>query len=368
MKRRYGRFGKFTIFVVLIFVCQGPFPIRCVYDGDPNIRGLQYNRTLNDSVEDDLFSEDLRTKLGKDSLSHEKKKENASNKNKENHVDPNFNGDRQRNKSGGGHKASEPVTAAITTKPPKKAPGGSTDVTTTKNTKPPNSKKNYPKTTVKPKGPGNKGNRTVTVDVKIKKVELVVIYESLCPYSRRLVYSQLRPTYIQLASYINLTLLPFGKARVRTERDGAGHNITRISCQHGENECVGNRIETCVLRVVKQTVTAVQIVACMSENSSPHRAGENCATAFGVQWSLIDTCFKEHGEEYELQVAATTWKYKKDVTRVPLVVMDGDQGNYVNYHAQNDMIVIVCNEISALGNKEPKVCRHERRRRRRRKR
>ncbi|KAG0412732.1 hypothetical protein HPB47_010123 [Ixodes persulcatus] len=63
----------------------------------------------------------------------------------------------------------------------------------------------------------------------------------------------------------------------------------------------------------------------MSENSSPHRAGENCATSFGVKWSLIDTCFKEHGEEYELQVAATTWKYKRDVTRVPLVVMDGDQ-------------------------------------------
>uniref|UniRef100_A0A6B0VAT0 Putative gamma-interferon inducible lysosomal thiol reductase n=1 Tax=Ixodes ricinus TaxID=34613 RepID=A0A6B0VAT0_IXORI len=349
MKRRYGRFGKFTIFVALIFVCQGPFPIRCVYDGDPNIRGLQYNRTLNDSVEDDWFSKNLRNKLGKNSLSHEKKNENASNKNKE-------------------HKASEPVTAAITTKPPRKAPGESTDVTTTKNTKPPDPKKDYTKTTVKPKEPGNKGNRTVTVDIKIKKVELVVIYESLCPYSRRLVYSQLRPTYTQLAPYINLTLLPFGKAHVRTVPDGAGRNITKISCQHGESECVGNKIETCVLRVVKQTVTAVKIVACMSENSSPHRAGENCATAFGVQWSLIDTCFKEHGEEYVLQVAATTWKFKSDVTRVPIVVMNGKQGNYVDYHAQHDMIVIVCNEIRALGNEEPKVCQDERRQRRRRKR
>ncbi|CAN8028383.1 unnamed protein product, partial [Ixodes persulcatus] len=208
----------------------------------------------------------------------------------------------------------------------------------------------------------------VTVDIKIKKVELVVIYESLCPYSRRLVYSQLRPTYTKLAPYINLTLLPFGKARVRTERDGAGRNITKISCQHGENECVGNKIETCVLRVVQQTVTAVQIVACMSENSSPHRAGENCATTFGVKWSLIDTCLKEHGEEYELEVAATTWKYKSDVTRVPIVVMNGKQGNYVDYHAQHDMIVIVCNEIKALGNEEPKVCQNERHQRRRRKR
>uniref|UniRef100_A0A6B0VCL7 Putative gamma-interferon inducible lysosomal thiol reductase n=1 Tax=Ixodes ricinus TaxID=34613 RepID=A0A6B0VCL7_IXORI len=383
MKKRYGKLEKFTIFVALLIVCLAPFLIRRVYVGELNITGLQYNRTLNDSTQGDRFNENLGTKLGKDFPSHKKKDD------KGNQPDLSDSGHDHRNEGVGNSKAGESVTAAIATIPPEKAPEGGTHVTTTRKAEPSSTKTvipvnstrkskpgggkpsiptKYPKRTGKPKEPGSKGNRTVSVDVEVKKVELVVIYESLCPYSRRLVYSQLRPTYTQLAPYINLTLLPFGKAHVRTVRDGSGRNITRISCQHGESECVGNKIETCVLRVVKQTVTAVQIVACMSENSSPHRAGENCATAFGVQWSLIDTCFKEHGEEYELQVAATTWKYKRDVTRVPLVVMDGDQGNYVDYHAQHDMIVIVCNEIRALGNEEPKVCQDERRQRRRRKR
>ncbi|KAM7287475.1 uncharacterized protein ISCGN_031169 [Ixodes scapularis] len=383
IKKRYGKLEKFTIFVALFLVCLAPFLIRRVYDGDRNIRELQYNRTLNDSAEDDWLNQNLGTKLGKDFPSHKKKDD------KGNQPDFSDSGDEHRNEGVGDNKAGESVTAAITTIPPKKAPEGGTHGTTTRKTEPSSTKKvnpvnstrktkpgagkppipnKYLKTTVKPKDPDNKGNRKASVDVEVKKVDLVVIYESLCPYSRRLVYSQLQPTYTQLAPYINLTLLPFGKAHVRTERDGAGRNITKISCQHGESECVGNKIETCVLRVVKQTVTAVQIVACMSENSSPHTAGEKCATAFGVKWSLIDTCFKEHGEEYQLQVAATTWKYKSEVTRVPIVVMNGKQGNYVNYHAQNDMIVIVCNEIRALGNEEPKVCHDERSQRRRRKR
>ncbi|XP_040070402.1 gamma-interferon-inducible lysosomal thiol reductase-like [Ixodes scapularis] len=362
MKKRYGNLEKFTIFVALFIVCLAPFLIRRVYDGGRNIHGLQYNRTLNHSAEDDWqLNKNLGTKFGKDFPSHKKKGD------KGNQPDLSNSGDEHRNEGVGGHKAGESVTAAMTTIPPNKAPEGGTHGTTTRKTEPSSTKK-YLETTVKPKDPDNKGTRKASVDVEVKKVELVVIYESLCPYSRRLVYSQLRPTYTQLAPYINLTLLPFGKAHVRTERDGAGRNITKISCQHGESECVGNKIETCVLRVVKQTVTAVQIVACMSENSSPHTAGEKCATAFGVKWSLIDTCFKEHGEEYQLQVAAMTWKYKSEVTRVPIVVMNGKQGNYVNYHAQNDMIVIVCNEIKALGNEEPKVCHHERSQRRRRKR
>uniref|UniRef100_A0A147BUS4 Putative gamma-interferon inducible lysosomal thiol reductase n=1 Tax=Ixodes ricinus TaxID=34613 RepID=A0A147BUS4_IXORI len=382
MKKRYGKLEKFTIFVALFIVCLAPFLIRRVYIGEVNITGLQYNRTLNESTQGDRFNENLGTKLGNDFPSHKKKDD------KGNQPDLSDSGHEHRNK-GVGNKAGESVTAAITTIPPKKAPEGGTHVTTTRKAEPSSTKKvipvnstrktkpgggkpsipkKSPKRTVKPKGPVIKGNRTVSVDVEVKKVELVVIYESLCPYSRRLVYSQLRPTYTQLASYINLTLLPFGKAHVRTVRDVAGRNITKISCQHGESECVGNKIETCVLRVVKQTVTAVKIVACMSENSSPHTAGENCATAFGVQWSLIDACFKERGEEYVLQVAATTWTYKSEVTRVPIVVMNGKQGNYVDYHAQHDMIVIVCNEIRALGNEEPKVCQDERHQRRRRKR
>ncbi|CAN7942076.1 unnamed protein product [Ixodes hexagonus] len=377
MKRRYSRFANFIVLVALVFVCQGPYPVRCIYDGDPDIRGVQYNRVIDKSGGDDSFSQHLRHSLRRTSLTVVKKKVGEGKKSK---VDqPPVNDvagghDRINKKKGSGsRKGNKPAAGPIPTRVPAVTKGAKPSVP--KTTKPKTPKPTTPKPTTpqpktsKPKAPVEKPKdkkNKVNVEVSIKKVQLVVIYESLCPYSRRLVYSQLRPTYTKLAPYINLTLLPFGKARVRKTQDGQGHTITRISCQHGENECVGNKIETCVLRVVKETVTAVQIIACMSENYSPHRAGEQCASAYGVEWSLVDSCVKTYGEEYELEVAETTWKYKKQVTRVPLVVMDGDQSNYVNYHAQNDMIVIVCREIRRLGNKEPKGCRQERHRRRRR--
>ncbi|EEC15017.1 gamma-interferon inducible lysosomal thiol reductase, putative [Ixodes scapularis] len=212
-----------------------------------------------------------------------------------------------------------------------------------------------------------KANYFVSASV-VKQVTIVVVYESLCPYSTDFVYAQLLPTYSKLSPYIMLTMLPFGKALVRNETDGKGHNVTTISCHHGPSECTGNQIETCVLRVVKTTLIAVQIVACMSQHPSPHLAGQGCVEANGVQWSLIEACVKQHGDEYELQVARATWSYQIVVTRVPLVIIDGDKGNYVNGEAQKDMMGLTCNRIVADGNMEPKPCVLERRRRRRRRR
>ncbi|CAN8028382.1 unnamed protein product, partial [Ixodes persulcatus] len=212
-----------------------------------------------------------------------------------------------------------------------------------------------------------KANYFVSVSV-IKRVRIVVVYESLCPYSRDFVYAQLLPTYSKLFPYIILTMLPFGKALVRNETDGKGHNVTTISCHHGPSECTGNQIETCVLRVVKRTLVAVRIVACMSQYSSPHLAGQGCVEANGVRWSLIDACVKRHGNEYELLVAKLTWSYQSVVTRVPLVIVDGDKGNYVNGEAQKHMMGLTCDRILADGHEEPKSCALERRRRRRRRR
>ncbi|CAN7942073.1 unnamed protein product, partial [Ixodes hexagonus] len=211
-------------------------------------------------------------------------------------------------------------------------------------------------------------NGFISVSVSIKKIEMTVVYESLCPYSRRFVYGQLLPVFSKLGSYISLAMLPFGKAHVNKETDAQGNNITRISCQHGQNECEGNMIETCVLRVVKKTLVAVKIVACMSESSSPHRAGQTCVEANGVKWSKIDACVRQHGQEYELEVAQTTWSYQSVVTRVPLVIVDGNKGNYVNYMAQNNLLGLACDRIQVDGNDEPKYCAQERRRRRRRRR
>ncbi|EEB20533.1 hypothetical protein Phum_PHUM620270, partial [Pediculus humanus corporis] len=46
-------------------------------------------------------------------------------------------------------------------------------------------------------------------------VNVTVFYESLCPDSIRFIKKQLHPTYSELKDYMNVELVPFGKARVR---------------------------------------------------------------------------------------------------------------------------------------------------------
>lgn len=194
-------------------------------------------------------------------------------------------------------------------------------------------------------------------------VQMTVIYESYCPYSRRFLFSQLWPVYRELKDYLNVTLYPFGKAQVYNETDDNGRNVTKVYCTHGQSECQGNAIEACVIKVVRQTLKVVRTIACMSRDSSPGTAGERCVRAMGAEWSLVRSCVKQHGQEYLLEMGESTWKVESDVTRVPLVVMDGDMSNAVEVTAQKDLLALACHRIDVDDLSEPKVCVARRRRR-----
>uniref|UniRef100_G3MME7 Gamma-interferon inducible lysosomal thiol reductase n=1 Tax=Amblyomma maculatum TaxID=34609 RepID=G3MME7_AMBMU len=179
------------------------------------------------------------------------------------------------------------------------------------------------------------------ISVTIKKVEVNVIYESHCPFSRRFMYGQLYPTYTKMKDFMNLTILPFGKARI----DNVSAEHPHITCQHGNNECTGNMMETCVLHVAQEQITAVKILACMSSNSQPHLAGPKCVEGTSVKWTKVQECVNQHGTQYIVQVAKQTWSLQSYVARVPLIIMDGMKDNYVEYYAQKDFMRLVCEHV-----------------------
>ncbi|XP_075528420.1 gamma-interferon-inducible lysosomal thiol reductase-like [Dermacentor variabilis] len=182
---------------------------------------------------------------------------------------------------------------------------------------------------------------SISVVTVTKKVKVVVVYESHCPYSRRFMYSQLLPTYQKMNKFMNLTILPFGKARV----DNVSAPVPHFTCQHGTNECMGNMIETCVVHVVKKQMIAVKILACMSESYQPHLAGQKCVEGTGVKWSKIQECVTNKGTRYLLEAGLETWKVQSYVARVPLVVVDGEMDNYVEYYAQKDLMKLMCEHL-----------------------
>lgn len=201
----------------------------------------------------------------------------------------------------------------------------------------------------------------LSLSITVTKLQIVVVYESHCPFSRKFIYDQLLPTYEQLQSFVQVSLLPFGKASARNKTDKDGHNVTTFSCQHGENECEGNKIEACTLRIVKETLTAIKIIACMSLSSAPQTAAKGCVEASGIKWNLIEACLLKNGDAVLLEVAKETWSVKSQVDKVPLVVIDGQMDYRTEYMARTDLIGITCSELHRVHHNDPIACRSKRR-------
>uniref|UniRef100_A0A0K8REK0 Putative gamma-interferon inducible lysosomal thiol reductase n=1 Tax=Ixodes ricinus TaxID=34613 RepID=A0A0K8REK0_IXORI len=207
-----------------------------------------------------------------------------------------------------------------------------------------------------------------SLSVNVKKVSVTVIYECLCPHSQEFIRSQLLPTYKKLQDRLHVTLLPFGKARLNqngTTNNGATTN--GVICEHGDAECEGNKIQTCVAQVAKETLQAIEVVACMSNYKAPNSAAKQCVKASGVSWTMVHECVTKNGNHYVLQVAQETWKLQKNVTRVPLIAVNGEVSSYIQEESQTDFMSLTCQKIGGEGtDQEPQPCAEERRRRRRR--
>uniref|UniRef100_A0A0K8RHJ6 Putative gamma-interferon inducible lysosomal thiol reductase n=1 Tax=Ixodes ricinus TaxID=34613 RepID=A0A0K8RHJ6_IXORI len=93
------------------------------------------------------------------------------------------------------------------------------------------------------------GGSSQSLSVSVKKVAITVIYECFCPHSQEFIKSQLLPTYRKLRDHLDVTLLPFGKAKL--DQDGPTSN--GVICEHGSAECEGNKIQMCVAQVAKET-------------------------------------------------------------------------------------------------------------------
>lgn len=91
-----------------------------------------------------------------------------------------------------------------------------------------------------------------------KRVEVAVYYESFCPDSKRFFLKQLLPTYRDVGSIMNLTLVPFGHARIL--------GSDKMVCQHGRGECDYNRLMACIQdRAGSNNLATIETLSCIFE-------------------------------------------------------------------------------------------------------
>ncbi len=96
-------------------------------------------------------------------------------------------------------------------------------------------------------------------------VNLTLYYEVLCPDCRQFISQQVGKAFSSLSSIMNLVLVPYGNAKQTFNQKT---QLWEFTCQHGEDECWGNRLHSCLIAKRPQTSDHLPFVYCMESAQS----------------------------------------------------------------------------------------------------
>ncbi|KAH9508278.1 Gamma-interferon-inducible lysosomal thiol reductase [Bulinus truncatus] len=179
-------------------------------------------------------------------------------------------------------------------------------------------------------------------------VNFTVYYESLCPDCKNFITTMLFPSYQKISSIMNLSLVPYGNAR---EKQVGDH--WEFECQHGEEECIGNIIDTCAIAIVKNIAVYFPFINCMEASSAkPLDAAKVCASKFPVPLDAILNCSRSSiGNRLEHEMAAQTEALKPPHQYVPWVTLNGVHTEDIEKAAEEDLVKLICDTYK--GTKPP---------------
>ncbi|VVD02255.1 unnamed protein product [Leptidea sinapis] len=158
------------------------------------------------------------------------------------------------------------------------------------------------------------------------KVSLKVYYECLCPDCRQFDTTQFIRTVLKLGEYLDVKTYPYGNAKT-TERDGK----TEFQCQHGPEECYGNKLHACTLDIIKNQTTALVFNACMMDHSqtgsgSDDKAADRCGLVLSIDSRPIKKCANSDRGTELLKMYGVESK-KANFNYVPYVLVNGVEKN-----------------------------------------
>jgi len=183
--------------------------------------------------------------------------------------------------------------------------------------------------------------------VNAQKLHVAIYYESLCGDSIRFITNQLNPAYADLKDYIEILFVPFGKSwRISGDR---------YACQHGQDECDGNKIQSCTLNALNGNPDAsMRYVACQMAYGAD-LTGQNCAARAGVNFGVVSQCFNGVlGKQLQMGAEKATHEIAYPYPSfVPTIVYNRRFEQSLQNRSLNDFTGVVCELIR---NQAP-VCR-----------
>ncbi|XP_077500103.1 gamma-interferon-inducible lysosomal thiol reductase-like isoform X1 [Amblyomma americanum] len=176
------------------------------------------------------------------------------------------------------------------------------------------------------------------------KVSVEVFYETYCPDSRNFVLEELNGTYAELSDIIQLQLVPYGKA----SRRELPNKWFTFDCQHGDKECYGNLLQTCVIKYYPEPSQHLPLVVCMFSSKNPNRAYDSCARKQGFDIETLQKCVSgKEGNDLQLRFAEWTESVngKGRLEFVPWIRMNGKDKMY---DAFNNFKKTLCEEYKSM--------------------
>uniref|UniRef100_A0A9J7XWC8 Gamma-interferon-inducible lysosomal thiol reductase n=3 Tax=Cyprinus carpio TaxID=7962 RepID=A0A9J7XWC8_CYPCA len=180
-------------------------------------------------------------------------------------------------------------------------------------------------------------------------VNVSLYYESLCPGCRQFLVTQLVPTFIMLNNIMNIELVPYGNAQEKEEQG----KYTFI-CQHGEEECQGNMIETCLLNILG--AKAIPVIFCMESGADVLKAAQPCLGVHfpDTTWDSVMKCVTgDEGNKLMHQNALKTNALKPPHQYVPWITINGEHTDDLEDKAMNSLFNLVC---SLYEGEKPPAC------------
>jgi len=183
-------------------------------------------------------------------------------------------------------------------------------------------------------------------------------YESLCPGCRAFVTGSLYAAYtlLQDTGIMKIAMYPYGNAHQSQNPDGSWS----FECQHGENECLGNLLEVCVMAHTDWDFNHyLPIISCMEGADNPVEAAKGCITDLSsLPYQVVKTCASgPQGNSLMHSLGNKTESLDPPHEYVPWVVVDGEHTEDMEKQAMGDLVGLVCGMYK--GSKPPQCSERE---------